>query len=151
MMLMVIRILLLLLSAHNLQASAHLRFSEPLSAREFFERCDISETLSAYCAPEFNLEIPDVYVGCGGDELHELERDPRLRFAQQFDARAFFRGVIQSWGQLPVVNFATGWRGEIIKCVIENERIVIRGLPYMTSAKILDFLPPPPLSLSQIS
>ena len=75
---------LLLLLAQKLQASANLRFSEPIPAGEFFRRCDISVTLSEYCSPEFNLEIPSVFVGCGGRRrLDELARDPRLRFAEQ--------------------------------------------------------------------
>ena len=62
-----------------------LRFSERIPAREFFERCDISANLAAYCDPEFSLSISSVYVGCGlgGRDLVELVWEHRLRFADQ--------------------------------------------------------------------
>ena len=82
---------ILMLLMHILRSSANLRFSEPIQAGDFFRQCQVSETLSAYCNPEFNLAVFEVHVGCGArHDLEDLARDPRLRFAEQFDARAFF-------------------------------------------------------------
>ena len=82
---------ILMLSGQVLRSTATLRFSEPIQAGDFFRQCRVSETLSAYCNPEFNLAVSEVHVGCGArHDLEDLARDPRLRFAEQFDARAFF-------------------------------------------------------------
>ena len=40
----------------------------------------------------------------------------------------FLRWEIQSWGHLPVVNLATGWRVKIIKLIKENARFVIKAI-----------------------
>ena len=45
------------------------------------------------------------------------------------------RGAIQSWGHLLVVNFANGWRGEVLKVIIENERIGIKAIQSSVEVK----------------
>ena len=84
-------VILMLFHGQVLRSSANLRFLEPIQAGDFFRQCRVSDTLSDYCNPEFNLAVSQVYVGCGArHDLEDLARDPRLRFAEQFDARAFF-------------------------------------------------------------
>ena len=41
------------------------RFSQPIPASTFFDRCDISDDLSTYCSPTYNFGIRHVYMGCG--------------------------------------------------------------------------------------
>ena len=66
----VIRIFVLLLSASTiLLGQSNLRYSEPIPAMDFFERCNISAYLDEYCNPGHNLGIRNVNVGCGSGRI----------------------------------------------------------------------------------